>query len=163
MYILWNTNVGMLNMISLKCVHWGPVDHDEESVLSGNDTYVVTRPQWVNIELIGGALSGMVVVIPVQHFKRVGPKANDIFSIKTEFAFEKCMVNDAYYLLQTASADSHYGDATMGAIASQITSLTVVYSTVYSDADQRKHQSSASLAFAWGIHRDRWIPSTNGQ
>ena len=41
----------------------------------------------------------------------------------------------------------------MGAIASQITSLPVVYSTVYSDADQRKHQSSASLAFVQGIHR----------
>ena len=38
----------------------------------------------------------------------------------------------------------------MTAIASQITSLTIVYSTVYSDADQRKHQSSASLAFVWG-------------
>ena len=47
----------------------------------------------------------------------------------------------------------HYGDVTMGAIASQITSITIVYSTVYSDADQRKHQSSASLAFVWGIHR----------
>ena len=35
----------------------------------------------------------------------------------------------------------------MGAIASQITSLTIVYSTVYSDADQSIHQSSASLAF----------------
>ena len=41
----------------------------------------------------------------------------------------------------------------MGAMASQITSLTIVYSTVYSDADQRKHQSTASLAFVWGIHR----------
>ena len=41
----------------------------------------------------------------------------------------------------------------MGAVASQITNLTIVYSTVYSDADQRKHQSSASLAFVWGIHR----------
>ena len=41
----------------------------------------------------------------------------------------------------------------MGAIASQITSLTIVYSTVYSDADQRKHQSSASLTFVRGIHR----------
>ena len=41
----------------------------------------------------------------------------------------------------------------MGAVASQITSLTIVYSTVYSDADQRKHQSSASLAFLQGIHR----------
>ena len=38
----------------------------------------------------------------------------------------------------------------MTTVASQITSLTVVYSTVYSDADQRKHQSSASLAFVWG-------------
>ena len=41
----------------------------------------------------------------------------------------------------------------MGTIASQITSLTIVYSTVYSDADQRKYQSSASLAFVWEIHR----------
>ena len=40
----------------------------------------------------------------------------------------------------------------MGAITSQITSLTIVYSIVYSDADQRKHQSSVSLAFVWGIH-----------
>ena len=47
----------------------------------------------------------------------------------------------------------HYGDVIMGAIASQITSLTIVCSTVYSDADQRKHQSSASLVFIRGIHR----------
>ena len=58
---------------------------------------------------------------------------------------------------------SHYNDVIMTKIASQITSLTVVYSTVYWEADQRKHQSSASLAFVWGIHRDRWIPSTKGQ
>ena len=47
----------------------------------------------------------------------------------------------------------HYGDVIMGAIASQITSLTIVYWTFYSDADERKHQSSASLAFVRGIHR----------
>ena len=47
----------------------------------------------------------------------------------------------------------HYNDVIMEAIASQITSLTIIYSIVYSDADQRKHQSSASLAFVWGIHR----------
>ena len=46
---------------------------------------------------------------------------------------------------------------------SQITSLTVVYSIVYSGADQRNHQRSASLAFVRGIHRDRWIPRTKGQ
>ena len=41
----------------------------------------------------------------------------------------------------------------MTTMAFQITSLTVVYSTVYSGADQSKHQSSASLEFVWGIHR----------
>ena len=41
----------------------------------------------------------------------------------------------------------------MCTIASQITSLTIVYSTVYSPADQIKHQSPASLAFVRGIHR----------
>ena len=41
----------------------------------------------------------------------------------------------------------------LNSIASQITSLTIVYSAVYSAADQRKHQSSASLAFVRGIHR----------
>ena len=58
---------------------------------------------------------------------------------------------------------THYNDVIMTTIASQITSPMVVYSTVYSDPDQRKHQSSASLAFVWGIHRDRWIPRTKGQ
>ena len=48
---------------------------------------------------------------------------------------------------------THYDDVIMGPIASQITSLTVVYSIVCSDADQRKHQSSAPLAFVRGIHR----------
>ena len=47
----------------------------------------------------------------------------------------------------------HYDDVIMVVIASLITSLTIVYSTVYSYADQRKHQSSASLAFVWGIHQ----------
>ena len=51
----------------------------------------------------------------------------------------------------------------MTTIASQITSLAVVYSIVYSNADQTKHQSSAPLAFVWGIHLDRWIPRTKGQ
>ena len=41
----------------------------------------------------------------------------------------------------------HYNDVIMSAMVSQITSLTVVYSDVYPGTDQRKHQSSASLAF----------------
>ena len=47
----------------------------------------------------------------------------------------------------------HDGDVIVDAMASQITSRTIVYSTVYPSAAQRKHQSSASLAFVRGIHR----------
>ena len=54
-----------------------------------------------------------------------------------------------YYIVQ----EPYYNDVIMGAVASQITSLTIVYSTVDSDADQRKHQSSASLAFVRGNHK----------
>ena len=43
-----------------------------------------------------------------------------------------------------------YSDFIMGAVVSKITSLTIIYSTVYSGVDQIKHQSSASLAFVWG-------------
>ena len=50
---------------------------------------------------------------------------------------------------------NHYSDVIMGTLTSQITSLTIVYSTVYSGADQRKHQSSASLALVRGI---TWWP-----
>ena len=50
-------------------------------------------------------------------------------------------------------ATSHYNDVLMSAMASQITSFTIVYSTVYSDADQRQHQSSASLALVRGINQ----------
>ena len=56
-------------------------------------------------------------------------------------------------LTTQVTAAYHYNDVTMDSIASQITSLAIVYSAVYSGADQRKHQSSASLAFVRGIHR----------
>ena len=49
--------------------------------------------------------------------------------------------------------DPKYYNVIMNGIASQITSLMVVYSTVYSRRRSKKHQSSASLAFVRGIHR----------
>ena len=57
-------------------------------------------------------------------------------------------------LIFIAAFAKHYDDVIMTTMASQITSLTIVYSTVYSGADQRKHQTSASLAFGRGIHRE---------
>ena len=47
----------------------------------------------------------------------------------------------------------HYSDVIMNTMTSQISSLTIVYSTGYSGADQRKHQNPASLAFVRWIHR----------
>ena len=57
------------------------------------------------------------------------------------------------WLLYSALGDIHYSDVVMSAMASQITSVSIVCSTVCSDANQRKHQSSASLAFVREIHR----------
>ena len=54
----------------------------------------------------------------------------------------------------------HYSDVIMSAIASQITSITIVYSTVYSGRDQRKHQSSESLAFVRGMDSPHKGPVT---
>ena len=48
---------------------------------------------------------------------------------------------------------NHYNDVIMSAMASHITSLIIFNSTVYSGADKRKHQSSATLAFVRGINR----------
>ena len=51
----------------------------------------------------------------------------------------------------------------MSLMASQITILTIVYSTFYLDADQRKHQNSASLALCGEFTSDWSIPRTKGQ
>ena len=66
---------------------------------------------------------------------------------------EICFVLEIRWRFPT-NVSSHYGDVIMGTMVSQITSLTIVYSTVYSGAHQRKHQSYASLAFVRGIHRE---------
>ena len=64
------------------------------------------------------------------------------------------LYNGNPYTGKTASS-YHYSDVIMSVMASQITSLIIVYSTVYLGTDQRKDQSSASLAFVRGIH---WWP-----
>ena len=48
------------------------------------------------------------------------------------------------------SDPAHYSDVIMGVMASHITGASIVYSTVCSGADHRKHQSSASLTFVRG-------------
>ena len=72
--------------------------------------------------------------------------------------YQNWLLKQKYYMFTcftyyTFIDSSHYSDVIMSTIASQIISPTIVYAIVYSDADQWKHQSSASLAFVWGIHR----------
>ena len=63
--------------------------------------------------------------------------------IKQSLACGQLRPSDAY----------HYRAVIMSAIGSQITGVSIIYSTISSGSDQRKHQSSASLAFVRGIHR----------
>ena len=87
-----------------------------------------------------------LLCLDAAHGKFLRIRANDV----ELWCFRSCWLKKLFKTNNRITA--HYGDVIMGAIASQITSLTIVYSTVYSDADQRKHQSSASLAFVWRIH-----------
>ena len=57
----------------------------------------------------------------------------------------------------------HYTDVIMGAVASQITSLTIVYSTVSLDADQSNIKASRHWPLCGEFTGDRWIPRTNGK
>ena len=57
---------------------------------------------------------------------------------------------------------AHYSGIIMSAMASQITSVLIVYSNVCSGADQRKYQSSAPMACVGEFTANRWIPRTNG-
>ena len=59
----------------------------------------------------------------------------------------------ASYTVGMVKISLHYNDVIMSGMAFQITSLIIVYLTVSSGAAQRKHQSSASLAFVRAIHR----------
>ena len=86
---------------------------------------------------------------PGSHFRRADALETSLQFINgLVFADQKWGLQDI-----TRCVTHQNNDVIMGAIASKITSLTIVYSTVYSSADQRKHQSSAWLAFVRGIHR----------
>ena len=83
--------------------------------------------------------------------------SSNIFLVEISTVLQLSSVSDKLpstkYCDVVTEPKPHYNDVIMSTIASQVTSLTIVYSTVYSGADQIKHQSSASLAFVRGIHR----------
>ena len=69
--------------------------------------------------------------------------------------WKKCIYNfnREYNVYRGLAFHIHCSDVIIATMASQITSFIIVYWTVYSGTDQRKHQNSASLAFVWGIHQ----------
>ena len=84
--------------------------------------------------------------------------------------------NNVYYLLLVLAGEfekadckyfegyqPHYGDVIMGMVTSQITSLTIVYSIVYSGADQGSIKAPSHWPLCGEFTSDRWIPHTNGQ
>ena len=87
---------------------------------------------------VRGANMGPTWVLSAPDGPHVGPMSLAIWDINTGKAL---------------NLHQHYDDVIMTMLASQITSLPVVCSIVYSDVNQRKHQSSASLAFVREIHR----------
>ena len=102
----------------------------------------ITGPLWEDPPVLGGFYA-----------KRVGVAELGYFYCRIDVRLNKLLNKQSIDRWIEISWYSHYSDVIMGTIASQITSLTIVHSTVYSDADQRKHQSSASLAFVRRIHR----------
>ena len=65
-------------------------------------------------------------------------------------------------LIKTNLLNNHHSDVIMSAM-SQITGVSIAYSTVFSGADKKNHQSSASLVFVGEVIGDRWISLTKGQ
>ena len=84
--------------------------------------------------------------LPVQTVAQISSKRH-------HFRFKERHRRLSFNGLNGSKKNDAYNDVIMGAVAYQITSFTIVYSTVDSDADQRKHQSSAPLAFVREIHR----------
>ena len=68
------------------------------------------------------------------------------------------LIMGLHSIVKTLHQNVHYSDVIMSAMASQITCVSIAYSTFCSGADQRKHQSSALLAFVRGIQR-WWVDS----
>ena len=67
------------------------------------------------------------------------------------------------YITKTRPNVDRYSGVIMSAMASLITSVTIICSNICSGAEQRKHQNSASLSFVRGIHRWPVVSRTKGQ
>ena len=137
------------SLLKYCCSDNGLAPGQRQAIIWSNAEILLTEP-------LGTNFSEILIEIYTFSFKKVHLKWS---SVKWRHFVSASMVKNGTCRL-TAIAEAiilvpwyHYSDAIMGMMASQITSLTIVYLTVHSGTDQRKHQSSASLAFVWEIHR----------
>ena len=145
--------------------HWGRVTHicvGKLTIIDSDNGLSPGRRQaiiWTNAGILlighlGTNFSEILIAIQTFSFKKMHLKMS---SAKWRlFCLGLNVLSHWYYSSQiyiSVTDSRHYNDVIMSTVASLITSLAIVYSTVYSDADQRKHPSSASLAFVRGIHR----------
>ena len=114
--------------------------------------------RWFMPHLTGHAIS-YLLGLKLIHIINRGPRSSKNLFSKSDFNMDFIVIQTFKFdiilrvCISTSHSAYHYSDVIMSTMASQITSRTNVYSTVYSGADQRKHQNSASLAVVWGIHR----------
>ena len=130
----------------LVCIYWHSCQFSHYKNVSTSKTWIIH---------LYGMLQSVVMVCITQH-------RNHLSTLWNLYISHILHCNDSIEMLFQCTSD-HYRYIIMGVVASQITSLTIVYSTVYWGADQRKHQSSASLAFVrvmWPVNSPHKWPIT---
>ena len=139
--------------------HWGRVMHICVSKLTTIGSNNGLSPDWRQAIIWTNAVMLLI--------RNLGTNFSDFSSEIWAFSFKKILLKVSSGKCWPAcfglNVLNHYNDVIMSAMASQITSLTIVYWTIYLGTDHRKHQSSASLAFVRRIHRWPVNSRTNGQ
>ena len=115
---------------------WETYSHEKAPVCTTKHTKYINEPALLCVALV---ISGHILL--------------DVYNMSA-LIFQGCFTV-TWIINQLRRCYNHHSDVTMSAMASQNTGVSIVYSTVCSGVDQRKHQSSASLAFERGIHR--WL------
>ena len=102
--------------------------------------------------LLWSSLLSLSLVLMSVHFSSFKTTVIDCYpSFANNFSrYDAINIHVLTFSYRWVTRHCHYSDGIMGKMASQITSLSIVYSTVYSGADQGKHKSSVSLVFVRG-------------
>ena len=130
---------------------------DDINPLPGPMWWFITRGLWhlFEFKFSGYELTKYIYRSFISNYKLFSPKNNELPEVDILI-----LIGHEWHW-KNHKLTMHYSDVIMNTMASGITSLAIVYSSVYSGADQRKHQSSASLAFhRWPVNSPHKGPVT---